>query len=137
MRIDHLGIAVENLESAIRLYEETVGLVVTHREEVPAQKVRVAFLAHPGGPEGAAEIELLEPVGEEGAIAAFLRKRGPGLHHLAFHADGVAREMARLKSAGRPPLEEAPRPGARGHHVCFLHPKHCGGVLLELVGAPE
>jgi len=136
VRIDHIGIAVENLDDAIRLYEETAGLVLTHREEVRTQKVRVAFLGHPGEAEGATEIELLEPTGEEGAIASFLRKRGPGLHHLAFHADSVGREMARLKSSGRPPLQEAPRPGARGHHVCFLHPKDCGGALLELVGAP-
>jgi len=137
VRIDHVGIAVENLEEAIRMYEETAGLVVTHREEVATQKVRVAFLGHAGDPEGAAEIELLEPTGKEGAIASFLAKRGPGMHHIAFHADSVGTEMDRLKSSGRPPLDAAPRPGARGHHVCFLHPKHCGGVLLELVGAPK
>ena len=135
MKIDHVGIAVPDLEESIRLYEETVGLVVTHREEVSSQKVRVAFLGNPDTT--GTEIELLEPIGEDGAIAAFLAKRGPGMHHIAFHTEAVGTEMERLKASGRPPLESAPRLGARGHHVCFLHPKHCGGVLLELVGGPQ
>ncbi len=134
MKIDHVGIAVANLEESIKLYEETAGLVVTHREEVPSQKVKVAFLGD--SQSGGTEIELLEPTGEEGAIAAFLAKRGPGMHHIAFHAEKVGTEMQRLTASGRPPLDPSPRPGARGHHVCFLHPKHCGGVLLELVGEP-
>jgi methylmalonyl-CoA epimerase len=138
VRIDHIGLAVKNLEESIKLYEEVAGLVVTHREEVPTQHVRVAFLAHPGAEAGAGgtEIELLEPTGDEGAIASFLAKRGPGMHHIAFQAESVSAEMSRLKDSGKPPLQDAPRPGARGHHVCFLHPKHCGGTLLELVGEP-
>ncbi len=157
MRVDHVGIAVENLEEAILLYTESMHLEVAHQEEVPSQHVRVAFLAdkdlpsprtspqsqgkvhvpHPMNDQEAVrstQIELLEPTGDEGAIAKFIKKHGPGMHHVAFHAGEVAPEMKRLAGLGRPPLEEAARPGARGHNVCFLHPKHCCGVLVELVG---
>ena len=133
MRIDHVGIAVKSLEEAVPFYERAFGLAVAHREEVPEQKVSVAFLA--GGPDDPCSVELLEPLGAEGAVAKFLSKRGPGLHHLAFRTEEVAAEMERLRDAGTPPLEAAPRPGARGHRVCFIHPKHCRGVLIEVVGS--
>ncbi len=130
MKIDHVGVAVRDIEKAIRFYTESFGLKVQHREDVPEQKVRVAFLA---GAEGEASVELLEPLAGEGAVAKYLEKRGPGLHHLAFHTDAIAGDMERLRAAGAPPLEDAPRPGARGHKVCFLHPKYCEGALIELV----
>lgn len=128
MRIDHVGVAVASLEEAIPFYEKALGLKVTHREEVPSQKVRVAFLQA-----GESSIELLEPTGDEGAIAKFLKTRGPGLHHVAFEVSGIGGHMERLKADGTPALDAAPRPGARGHQVCFLHPKHAHGVLVELV----
>lgn len=139
MRVDHIGIAVKNLEEAVLLYTESLLLTLTHQEEIPSQHVRVAFLADKdllSDQEAvrSTQIELLEPTGDEGAIAKFLKKHGPGMHHVAFHAGEVAPEMERLRKLGRPPLEDASRPGARGHQVCFLHPKHCGGVLVELVG---
>lgn len=130
MTIDHVGVAVENLETAIAFYEK-LGLKVAHREEVPSQKVRVAFLQA-----GQAAVELLQPTSDEGAVAKFLKTKGPGMHHIAFHVPSVGQGMERLKNQGIPPLEAAPRPGARGHHVCFLHPKHAHGVLVELVGNP-
>lgn len=130
MTIDHVGVAVESLETAVAFYEK-LGLKVAHREDVPSQKVRVAFLQA-----GQAAVELLEPTGEEGAVAKFIKTKGPGLHHVAFHVDKVGAHMDRLRGLGLPPLEAAPRPGARGHHVCFLHPKHAHGVLVELVGNP-
>jgi len=133
VRIDHVGIAVRDLEEGIRLYTEALGLVVTHREEVASQKVRVAFLGDPGDPLGSAQVELLEPIGSEGAVARFLESKGPGMHHLAFHTDDIAGKMESLRGQGRPPIEAGPRGGARGHSVCFVHPKHCGGVLVELV----
>lgn len=125
MRLDHVGIAVESLEKALPFYEKSLGLFVTHREDVPSQNVRVAFLSN--------NVELLEPTGD-GAIAKFLKTRGPGLHHVAFRAEDISGEMARLAAAGLPPLDKAPRDGSRGHKVCFLHPKHAHGVLVELVG---
>lgn len=148
---------MENLEEAILLYTGSMLLEVTHQEEIPSQHVRVAFLAdqdmpsprssprsqgkvhvpHPMNEQEAVRstlIELLEPTADEGAIAKFIKKHGPGMHHVAFHAGELAPEMERLKKLGRPALEDAPRPGARGRNVCFLHPKDCGGVLVELVG---
>ena len=129
MKIDHVGIAVESIEAALSFYKRALGLEPCHREEIAAQKVRVAFLQA-----GEASIELLEPIGDEGAVAKFLKTRGPGLHHVAFSAADIAGHMDRLRREGLAPLETAPRPGARGHRVCFLHPKHAAGVLIELVG---
>ncbi|MFH1724283.1 MAG: methylmalonyl-CoA epimerase [Elusimicrobiota bacterium] len=134
MKLDHVGIAVRDIERAAALYKEAFGLEVTHREDVPAQHVRVAFLGDPEDPDGAAQVELLEPMGDEGAVARFLASRGPGMHHLAFRAGDVAAEMDRLRRTGHPPIEDKPRPGSRGHSVCFVHPRHAGGALIELVG---
>lgn len=130
MRIDHVGVAVEDIEAAKRFYGRSFGLKVLHEENVASQKVKVAFLGE--GP-GAAAVELLQPLDGGGAVARFLEKKGPGIHHVAFHTGSIAADMERLKKQGRPALEDGPRPGARGHKVCFLHPKHCGGVLIELV----
>ena len=130
MKIDHVGIAVEDIETAIESYK-AFGLEVRHREDVTSQNVRVAFLS---GSAGESSVELMEPLGDDGAVARFLAKRGPGLHHLAFETGDIAAEMKRLKDRAKPPMEDAPRPGARGHSVCFIHPKHCAGTLIELVG---
>ncbi|MBI3550854.1 MAG: methylmalonyl-CoA epimerase [Elusimicrobia bacterium] len=131
MKIDHVGIAVKSIDEAAKFYQESLGLTVTHREDVPTQKVKVAFL---GSGDGGTEIELLEPTSDDGAVAKFLAARGPGMHHVAFHSSAIDADMERLKTAGKPPLDESARPGARGHRVCFLHPKHAHGVLVELVG---
>jgi methylmalonyl-CoA/ethylmalonyl-CoA epimerase len=128
MTLDHVGIAVADLDEGIAFYEKALGLEVVHREVVESQKVRVAFLQA-----GGTSLELLEPIGGEGAVAKFLKTRGPGLHHLAFETGKIGEEMKRLNAAGLPTLEAAPRPGARGHQVCFLHPKNCHGTLIELV----
>lgn len=128
MKIDHVGVAVRSIEESLPFYKKAFGLEPIHREEVAAQKVRVAFLQA-----GETSIELLEPTGTEGAIAKFLETKGPGLHHVAFSVAKIDAEMERLRGAGLPPLEAAARPGARGHKVCFLHPKHAHGVLYELV----
>lgn len=137
MKIDHVGVAVRSLDEAAAFYRAHLGLVETHREEVPAQKVKVAFLSDPADPQGTA-VELLEPTSPDGAVAKFIAARGLGMHHLAFDAGhgagAVAAAMERMRAGGAPPLENSPRPGARGHQVCFFHPKHCAGVLVELVG---
>ena len=135
MKLDHIGVALRVLSEAADFYRQALNLEVVHREEVPGQGVRVAFLVDPKDPEGC-QVELLEPIAGAGAVAKFLSERGPGLHHLAFRAPSVGAAMKKLRQGGKPPLEEAPRPGARGHQVCFLHPKLCHGVLVELVGQP-
>ena len=128
-RIDHIGIAVRSIEDALPFYRKSFGLEPVHREEVASQNVRVAFLQA-----GETAIELVEPTSSKGAVARFLNARGPGLHHLAFRVNGIHQEMNRLKKEGLPPLEEDPRVGARGHLICFLHPRLASGVLIELVG---
>lgn len=137
MKVDHVGVAVRSIDEAAAFYLAHLGLVEVRREEVPQQKVRVAFLADPADPGGTA-VELLEPTSPDGAVAKFIAARGLGMHHLAFDAGAVAGAVAGamelLRQKGRPAIEAAPRAGARGHRVCFVHPKYCGGVLIELVG---
>ncbi|MBI5200484.1 MAG: methylmalonyl Co-A mutase-associated GTPase MeaB [Elusimicrobia bacterium] len=132
--MDHVGVAVEDIKTAVRFYQDSLGLEIVHEETVPLQKVRVVFLAAPGAGPGECQVELLEPTADDGAVAQFLDKRGPGIHHIAFHTRDMKGEFDRLTKAGTPPLDVNPRPGSRGHQVCFLHPKHAHGVLVELVG---
>ncbi len=130
MTVDHVGIAVRSIEEASRFYEKMLGLKVAHREETPGHGVRVAFLAGDGQN---ALIELLEPALPENPIAKFLETRGPGLHHLAFAAPGIETAMSRIAGLGVSLIDRSPRPGSRQTRVCFLHPKDCDGVLVELV----
>ncbi len=130
MKVDHVGVAVRSIDEALPFYEKALSLTAGHREQVTGQHVRVAFLQA-----GETAVELLEPLGEEGAIAKFIKDRGPGLHHVAFDIGGsLSDKMKTLSAAGLGAIEPAPRLGARGHHVCFLHPKLANGVLVELVG---
>ncbi len=124
--IDHLGIAVGNLDQAVAFYE-SLGLAVAHRETVALEKVRVAML-----PAGEARIELLEPSAPDSLIAKFLEKRGGGLHHVALRVPDLAAAVERLRASGARLLNE-PRPGAGGHLYVFVHPASTGGVLLELI----
>ncbi|MHB2026628.1 MAG: methylmalonyl-CoA epimerase [Elusimicrobiota bacterium] len=128
MTLDHVGIAVSSIPEALLFYRDKLGLKIEHEEDVPSQKVKVLFLRA-----GESSIELLEPLGE-GPISKFLRERGPGLHHAAFLSRDIRMEMARLANAGSAPMEAEPRLGSRGHQVCFLHPKHSRGALIEIVG---
>ncbi|MBI4424007.1 MAG: methylmalonyl Co-A mutase-associated GTPase MeaB [Elusimicrobia bacterium] len=132
--VDHVGIAVRSLSTALPFYRDALGLEVVCEEEVAAQRVRVAFLAPRGATPAECQIELLEPADPESAVGRFLSGRGPGLHHVAFRTPDIEADMRRLSEGGWPPLEAAPRSGARGHRVCFLHPKHGHGVLTELIG---
>jgi len=125
-KLHHIGVAVANLEEAIRAYR-ALGLAVEKVEEVESEKVRVAFL-----PVGETHLELLEPTDPASPVARFLEKRGPGLHHLCFAVQDIHKAMASAKAAGLAPLDQAPRPGAGGAQVCFFHPKSTGGVLVEL-----
>ncbi len=126
MHIDHIGIAVTDIEEAAKVYK-LMGLEIVNIEEVPSQKVRVAML-----PLGESKIELLEPTDPESPIQKFLDKKGSGIHHLAVSVDDVAAELAKLKEQGIRLINEEPVPGAGGALIAFVHPKETQGVLLEL-----
>ena len=126
--IEHLGIAVKSLEEAIPYYENVLGLKCYAIEEVTDQKVRTAFFKI-----GQTKLELLEPTCPESTIAGFLEKRGEGIHHMAFAvADGVANALAEVEEKGVRLIDKAPRRGAEGLDIAFLHPKSTKGVLTEL-----
>jgi methylmalonyl-CoA/ethylmalonyl-CoA epimerase len=129
--VDHLGIAVTSLAEGKALYGGTMGLRLLFEEEVPTERVRVA-----GYDGGGVRIELLESTDPSGPIAKFLEKRGPGIHHVCYRVDDIVAVLASLKARGIQPLGDAPRPGAGGCRVAFLHPKDAGGVLVELSQHP-
>lgn len=124
--LDHIGIAVASLEEGVGFYE-SLGLQVTGTEEVPEQKVKVAFL-----PVGDSRIELLEPTADDSPIARHLDKRGPGMHHLCVKVADIRESMRALEEDGYRLLSEEPVRGAHNCLVCFVHPKSSGGVLIEL-----
>lgn len=126
-QIDHIGIAVHNLDEALALYRDKLGMTVGERIHVEHQKVEVVFLELPG-----TKIELLAPLSEDSPISKFLAKRGEGLHHITYAVDDVGKTLAELQAAGIEAIDKAPRPGAEGKPVAFLHPKSTGGVLIEL-----
>ena len=125
-RIDHIAVAVASIAEALPLYR-ALGLEVAHEEEVPTQKVRTAFL-----PVGESRIELLEPTDPGSAVAKFLQRRGPGLHHVCFAVEGIETVLADLRERGFRVLHETPVAGADGKRVAFLHPDAGRGVLIEL-----
>lgn len=127
IRIDHLGIAVRSLAEAEPLFRALLGQECQGHEEVASEGVRVAFFQL-----GEARVELLEPTGPESPLQKSLDKRGPGIHHVALQVDDVAAEVTRLQAAGFVFVGEAPRPGAGGCQVAFIHPKSAGGILVEL-----
>ena len=126
-KIDHVAIAVTDIDAAAKRYAELFGLDVRERETVASQKTEAALL-----PIGDSNIELISPKGNDG-LAKFLEKRGPGIHHVAVEVEGIEDALAFLKTLGVPLIDDAPRIGARGHKVAFVHPKATGGVLIELV----
>ena len=132
-QIEHLGIAVKSLEEAIPYYENVLGRKCYAIGEVADQKVKTAFFMV-----GQTKIELLEPTSEDSTIAKFIEKRGEGIHHLAFKIeDGVANALAEVEGKGVRLIDKAPRKGAEGLDIAFLHPKSTIGVLTELCEKPE
>lgn len=125
-KIDHLGIAVKSLDEAIPLWEKMLGTKCENIEEVASQKVRTAFLKV-----GDVWIELLEATADDSAIAKFIEKNGEGVQHIAFGTDDIVAELAKAKEDGIRLIDEAPRPGAGGMDIAFLHPKSTRGVLTE------
>jgi methylmalonyl-CoA/ethylmalonyl-CoA epimerase len=126
-RLDHIAIAVPDLEAAISRFAEDLGLELSGREDVEAAKTSTAFFPIEG-----TKIELVHPLRGQGPIAGYLEKRGGGLHHICFETDDIEADVARLKERGYRFLSDAPSPGAHGKMVIFIHPKSAGGVLIEL-----
>jgi methylmalonyl-CoA/ethylmalonyl-CoA epimerase len=128
MKIDHIGVATNNIEEAARFYQLGLGLGIQDIEEVADQKVRVAML-----PIGESRVELLEPTAADSPISKFLAKRGPGIHHIAVAVQDIQQALEQLRREGARLIDEQPRKGAGGCLVAFVHPSSSGGVLIELV----
>ncbi len=126
-KIDHVGIAVADLEKALAFYRDQLGLDFKGTEEVEEQKVRVAFF-----PVGESKIELLESTDPAGPVGKFIEKKGEGVHHLSFRVSDIEGKLKELKERGVALIDEQPRYGAGGAKIAFLHPKSTGGVLIEL-----
>ena len=125
--VDHVAIAVPSLDEACRLFQLISGGACSPAETMESQGVRVVFCGR---------VELLEPLGPDTTVGRFMERRGPGLHHIAYRSPDIESDLARLAAAGIELIDDAPRPGARGHQVAFLHPRSTGGVLVELVQHP-
>lgn len=125
--IEHIGIAVADLESSIKYYEDVLGLKCYAIEEVKDQKVKTAFFKV-----GDTKIELLESTETDGPIGKFIEKKGQGIHHIAFHVNGISDALSEADEKGVRLIDQQPRKGAEGLQIAFLHPKSTGGVLTEL-----
>src|SRR5687767_12070953 len=125
--LDHIGIAVSSLDAALAFYRDALGLEIDPPEDVASQRVRAHFI-----PVGEAALELLEATADDSPIAKYLAKRGPGLHHITLRVDDITAALAELKARGVRLIDEAPRPGAHGSLVAFIHPSSAHGVLVEL-----
>jgi methylmalonyl-CoA/ethylmalonyl-CoA epimerase len=130
--IDHVGVAVEDIEAALALYRDALGLPVVHRETVAEQGVDAALLDIGDG-----HVELLAPLGPETPVGKFLARNGPGLHHVAYRVANIEETLGQLAGAGLRLIDERPRGGIRGSRVAFVHPASTGGVLTEIVQPAE
>jgi len=126
--IDHIGVAVADLDAAIALHRDAYGMSLVHREVIESQGVDAALLDV-----GESHVELLAPLSGDTPVGRFLANRGPGLHHVAYRVDDVAATLDALRAAGLRLIDESPRTGIRGSRVAFLHPSASGGVLTEIV----
>lgn len=126
--LDHVGVAVSDLEAAIALYEDTLGMELVHRETVTEQGVDAVLLDV-----GDSHVELLHPTGPDTPVGKFIAARGDGLHHVAYRVGDIEAALGRLRAAGVRLIDESPRTGIRNSRVAFLHPKSTGGVLTEIV----
>jgi len=126
--VDHVGVAVEDIEAALAIYRDTLGMPLVHRETVEDQGVDAALLDV-----GDSHVELLQPLGPDTGVGRFLARRGPGLHHVAYRVESVEETLKMLSAAGVRLIDERPRTGIRGSQVAFIHPSSTGGVLTEIV----
>ena len=127
-RIDHIGVAVDDLDGAVKLYSESFGMREQHRETIAAFDVEAVLLEV-----GEGHVELLKPLSGESGIGKFIERNGPGLHHVAYQTSDIDSAIEQVKAAGLDLIDHEPRTGIRGSRVAFLHPKSTGGVLTELV----
>jgi len=127
-RIDHIGVAVEDLDEAVTVYRDLLGMREQHRETVEEQGVDAVLLEIGGG-----HVELLSPLGSGTPVGKFLKRKGPGLHHVAYQTDDIDTRLGELRGQGVRLLDEEPRIGIRGSRVAFVHPNSTGGVLTEIV----
>ncbi len=131
-RVDHIGVAVEDLDASLELYERDYGMKLVHRETVIEQGVEAALLDV-----GENHVELLAATGPDTPVGKFLAKKGPGMHHVAYQVEDIEATLAALKSAGLRLIDETPRTGIRNSRVAFLHPATAGGLLTEIVQPAE
>jgi methylmalonyl-CoA epimerase len=127
-RIDHIGVAVDDLDGAVELYRERFGMREQHRETIAAFDVEAVLLEV-----GDRHVKLLKPLSGESGVGKFLERNGPGLHHVAYQTSDIDSALEQVKAAGLDLIDQEPRTGIRGSRVAFLHPKSTGGVLTELV----
>jgi methylmalonyl-CoA/ethylmalonyl-CoA epimerase len=127
-RIDHIGVAVSDLDAAVRLYADQFDMREAHRETVEDQGVEAVLLDV-----GEGHVELVKPLSEDSGVGKFLAKRGPGIHHVAYACDDIEQTLAAVRDAGLQLIDKQPRRGIRDSRVAFLHPKSTGGVLTEIV----
>lgn len=130
--IDHIGVATDDLDASLALYEGSLGMPLAHRETVEEQGVEAVLLDV-----GACHVELLKPLGPDTPVGKFLDRKGPGLHHVAYRVDDVDATLAALAEAGIELIDSEPRAGIRQSRVAFLHPRSTGGVLTEIVQPAE
>ena len=132
LRIDHVAMVVDDLETALSFWRDGLGLELTHIENVPAEQSQVAFL-----PVGASEIELVNPTSEDSGLKRYLEKRGPGMHHLCLEVDDIEGMLKHLKDRGIQLINETPVNGLGGKRYAFIHPKSANGVMVELYQLPK
>ena len=131
-RIDHIGVAVESIDAALRLYDVSYEMTLVHREVVEEQGVEAVLLDV-----GENHVELLQPLGPDTPVGKYLARRGPGIHHVAYQVSDIDSELARLLEAGVELIDKTARTGIRGSRVAFCHPRSTGGVLTEIVEPAE
>jgi methylmalonyl-CoA/ethylmalonyl-CoA epimerase len=132
LRIDHIAVLVDDLEKTLAFWRDALGMEMSHIEEVPAEKSRVAFL-----PLGGSEVELVKPTSDDSGLARYLEKRGPGMHHICLEVDDIQGMLNRLKEAGIQLINETPVTGSGGKKYAFVHPKSANGVMVELYELPK
>jgi methylmalonyl-CoA epimerase len=131
-KIDHIGIVVNDIEEALKVYQQALGLSLAKVQERPDQAVTIAFL-----PTGESEIELVQPITSDSGVAKFLQKRGEGIHHICLEVDDIEKTLADLQGKGLQLIDEMPRTGPEGERFAFIHPKSTHGVLIELYEYPK
>ena len=132
LRIDHIAVLVNDLESPLKFWQEALGLELTHIQDVPAELAQIAFL-----PTGGSEIELVRPTTLDSGLGRYLEKRGPGMHHICLEVDDIDGMLAQLKEKGVQLINEAPKVNADGRKYAFIHPKSANGVMVELYELPK